>query len=391
MQSTTAEAHKPAAGTPETYASVWDRFVALFLDGLVMIGIFIFLGGVFVTLFGGVMDGGFELTGVAGGLFITIEIVLVMGYYVVFEARWGVTPGKLAAGIRVQSTAGQRIGYGAAFIRNLLRIIDILPGFYLIGAISVWITRCNQRVGDLVAGAVVVRRASGSGARVATLAAVLAVAVGGILLGMMLMQLAAGRQAETSGSGSGAVVPQSTTDDAASESGSMENAGATPWSSRGWVQHAEDRFTNATHDLTLVVPDGWVIVDEGSFGDRYLWVMAKLGPDGKQRMITSVLAEATQGMNAEAWFRGELQGVRDFTFTIANQTQPYFEVLRAGETAHPGVYEIRSVHNPDGIRGHQLYFVRDGLGYIMTRNASADASADEIADLELIRESMGLR
>ncbi|HUO82252.1 MAG TPA: RDD family protein [Gammaproteobacteria bacterium] len=365
--------------------------MALFLDGLVMIGIFIFLGGVFVMLFGGRTEGGFEFTGIVGGLFIAVEIVLAMAYFIVCEARWGATPGKLAVGIRVQSVAGQRIGYGASFVRNLLRIIDILPGFYLIGAISVWITRRNQRVGDLVAGAVVVRRETGGGPRAAALAGVIAVGVGGVLLGMMLMQLGAGRQAETSGSGSGAVVPQSTTDAAASESGSMENAGATPWSSRGWVQREDDTYENPEHDLKLVVPDGWVIVDEDSLGNRILWMMAKLGQDGEQRLMMNILTAETQGMTAEEWFGGELQGVRDYTLTIGDQVQPYFEVLGAGETEQSGVYQIRLTHNPDGIRGHQLYFVRAGRGYVVTRNASADAGADEIADLELIRESMGLR
>lgn len=391
MQTPTAEADRSVAGTPEAYASLGGRFIALVLDGLAMIGIFIFLGGVFVTLFGGVTEGGFELTGIAGGLFIAVEIVLVMGYYVVFEARWGATPGKFATGIRVQSTAGQRIGYGASFIRNLLRIIDILPVAYLTGAISVWITRRNQRLGDLAAGAVVVRRASGGGPRAAALAAVLTVGAGGVLLGMMLMQVAAGRQAETSGSGSGAMIPQSTTDAAVSESGSMENAGATPWSGRGWVQRDDDTFTNAEHDLKLVVPDGWVIVDEESVGNRILWMMAKLGQDGEQRLMMNVLTAETQGMTAEEWFSEELQGVRDYPLTIGDQTQPYFEVLRAGETEQPGLYQIRLTHNPDGTRGHQLYFVRDGLGYVVTRNASADAGAGEIADLEQIRQSMDLR
>lgn len=391
MQTTTADADSPTAGTAETYASVWGRFVALFLDGLAMIGLFIFLGGVFTTLFGGVTEGGFELTGVAGGLFIAVEIVLVMGYYVVFEARWGATPGKFATGMRVQSTAGQRIGYGASFIRNLLRIIDILPVAYLVGAISVWVTRRNQRIGDLAAGAVVVRRESGGGPRVAALVAVLAVGVGGVLLGMMLMQVAAGRQAETAGSVSGAVVPQSTTDAAVSESGSMESAAVTPWSSRGWVQRDDDTFTNPEHDLKLVVPDGWTIFDEGSRDPQFLWLMGKLEPDGKQRMFMGLFAEDLQGMSDEEWFDAQMQFIRDATLTIGNQTQPGFEILQTGETEQPGVHQIRFTRIDNGMRAHQLFFVRDGLGYTVTRNASADASVEEIADLEQIRQSMDLR
>ncbi len=392
MHPTTAETEIPAAGAPATYASLGARFVALILDGLAIFGfLFFLLGSIFAMLLGGTTDDGFELTGIAGGLFIAVEILLVMGYYVVSEARWGATLGKLAAGIRVQSTAGQRIGYGAAFIRNLLRIVDILPFFYLTGAISVMLTKRNQRLGDLAAGTVVVRGEYGRGARVAAWVAALALCVGGFLLGMLVVQGDAAQERAASAAAAGAVAPDSTRDAATSESDAIESTAATPWSSRGWVQREDDTFTNPQHDLKLVVPEGWVIVDEETLDSRYLWMMAKLGPDGEQRLMMNILTEDTQGMSAEEWFRVRLQGIRDFTLTIGDETQPYFEVVRAGETGQPDVYEIRFLHNPDATRAHQLYFVRDGLGYIVSRNASEDAGADELADLELIRQSMDLR
>ncbi|MGH8495581.1 MAG: RDD family protein, partial [Gammaproteobacteria bacterium] len=170
MHTATADTEIPSAVRSVTFASLGSRFVAQILDALAMFGVFFVVGSFFAMLFGGATEGGFELTGIAGGLFIAVEIVLVLGYFVICEARWGATLGKLAAGIRVQSTTGQRIGYGAALVRNLMRVVDMLPGFYLTGVISILLTKRKQRLGDLVADAVVVRPESGRGLRVAAAA-----------------------------------------------------------------------------------------------------------------------------------------------------------------------------------------------------------------------------
>jgi uncharacterized RDD family membrane protein YckC len=61
-------------------------------------------------------------------------------------------------GIRVATVDGSRISWGASIIRNILRIIDALPFFYLLGAILIWTSPQKQRLGDRVAKTVVVRR-----------------------------------------------------------------------------------------------------------------------------------------------------------------------------------------------------------------------------------------
>ena len=78
-------------------------------------------------------------------------------YFWVCEARWTRTLGKRFFDLRVVRTDGGRVGYGAAFVRTLLRFIDWLPGCYLVGAALVWLTPKRQRLGDLAAGTVVVR------------------------------------------------------------------------------------------------------------------------------------------------------------------------------------------------------------------------------------------
>ena len=82
----------------------------------------------------------------------------VWGYFTFFEGlRNGQTPGKRRLGIRVVSDTGHAVTFGAAVARNLLRIADFMPPPYLIGAILVALHPRGKRLGDLVAGTVVVR------------------------------------------------------------------------------------------------------------------------------------------------------------------------------------------------------------------------------------------
>ncbi len=82
-----------------------------------------------------------------------------LAYWVVLEALKGATLGKMAMGLRVVKLVdGGAISWKESIIRNLLRIIDGFF-FYLVGAIIVWITKDKQRLGDLAAGTIVVKKA----------------------------------------------------------------------------------------------------------------------------------------------------------------------------------------------------------------------------------------
>ena len=74
-----------------------------------------------------------------------------------FEAIWnGQTPGKRLTHIRVIKDSGQPITAIDAVGRNLLRIVDQLPFAYGIGVLCAWISPQSKRLGDYVAGTVVV-------------------------------------------------------------------------------------------------------------------------------------------------------------------------------------------------------------------------------------------
>ena len=73
----------------------------------------------------------------------------------------GRTPGKRRQGTRVVRSGGQSVGFLASAIRNVLRLIDVLPGFYGVGAATVLLSTKNQRVGDMAAGTIVIRERTG--------------------------------------------------------------------------------------------------------------------------------------------------------------------------------------------------------------------------------------
>ncbi len=90
---------------------------------------------------------------------IIVLFLILAGYFAFFEWAWsGQTPGKRWLKLRVLREDGRPITFWEAAVRNLLRTLDMMPApFYSIGLISVFSTTRDQRVGDMVAGTVVVR------------------------------------------------------------------------------------------------------------------------------------------------------------------------------------------------------------------------------------------
>ena len=83
-------------------------------------------------------------------------------YDVLFETLGsGRTPGKRMTGLRVVRVGGGPVGFLASAIRNLLRLVDFLPGPYLVGLIAIVASGKNQRLGDMAAGTLVVRERTG--------------------------------------------------------------------------------------------------------------------------------------------------------------------------------------------------------------------------------------
>lgn len=104
-----------------------------------------------------------QITGIVGMEFVeaatVIEyFVLSTGYGICLEWLWrGQTLGKRVLGLRVMDAQGLRLDFSQIVIRNLLRTVDMLPLFYMVGGITAVVTRNAQRLGDLAANTIVVR------------------------------------------------------------------------------------------------------------------------------------------------------------------------------------------------------------------------------------------
>jgi uncharacterized RDD family membrane protein YckC len=166
-------AYDPAAGekliieTPEQtsiefpLAGIGSRFLAVLIDSLIQIGVLIALGLIFVGLGFSFGVGGFGQSSTTAvwitAILIFVYFILIYGYFMLFESIWnGQTPGKRLTHIRVIKDSGQPITAIDAVGRNLLRLVDQLPFAYGIGVLCAWISPQSKRLGDYVAGTVVV-------------------------------------------------------------------------------------------------------------------------------------------------------------------------------------------------------------------------------------------
>lgn len=99
------------------------------------------------------------MPGLASALQIFLSFAVTLLYAAALEWLWqGQTVGKNLLGLRVMDAHGLPLTGAQVLARNLLRIVDLLPALYLVGGIAWLASRHGQRLGDQVAGTVVVRR-----------------------------------------------------------------------------------------------------------------------------------------------------------------------------------------------------------------------------------------
>ena len=137
-----------------TLAGVGSRFAAGVIDQLLQSVVL----GALVVLVVVVGDPGDTSGGLLLALLFVAVFLVQFTYDVLFETLGaGRTPGKRWMGLRVVKAGGGPVGFVTSALRNILRIVDALPGFYAVGMLCVLFTRNNQRLGDLAAGTIVVR------------------------------------------------------------------------------------------------------------------------------------------------------------------------------------------------------------------------------------------
>lgn len=135
----------------QTLAGPVVRFLAWMIDFLCMAVLIIALN--FIVAFVRIVT-----PDVGQALGIVFYFVISMGYAMFLEYRWrGQTIGKRVLRLRVVDAQGLRLQFSQVAIRNLLRIVDLLPGMYVVGGLATFFTRKAQRLGDLAANTVVIR------------------------------------------------------------------------------------------------------------------------------------------------------------------------------------------------------------------------------------------
>jgi uncharacterized RDD family membrane protein YckC len=155
-----------AVETPESVsfgqeiAGIGSRFIATTIDLLLLGGALLGLN-LLLWLSLGITIGRRDtswLRGLALAGYLIVNFLLLWGYFPSFELLWqGQTPGKRLAGIRVVRQDGGPIGFIEVVVRNLVRIIDFLPGLYGLGLVTMFLNRQARRLGDLAAGTLVVK------------------------------------------------------------------------------------------------------------------------------------------------------------------------------------------------------------------------------------------
>lgn len=140
-------------------AGMASRMLAALLDSAVQ---FLALLGILLASFG-LTEAGIEVGGLGNAFLYFVVFLLLFAYPAGFETLWrGRTPGKAALGLRVVTVEGGPIRFRHAAIRAILGLIDKYAFSAVPGVLALLLTRRNQRLGDLVAGTIVLRERSGA-------------------------------------------------------------------------------------------------------------------------------------------------------------------------------------------------------------------------------------
>lgn len=152
---------QPAVVTPEavplelSQAGLGSRFVALMIDWTAQAAL------AFALLFAGIALAG-DNSGLGVALFFLFLFLVLFGYPVILESLWkGRTLGKAALGLRVVTVEGAPIRFRHAAIRAALGLVDFYATSGAGAVLSALLTARGQRLGDLVAGTMVLRERSG--------------------------------------------------------------------------------------------------------------------------------------------------------------------------------------------------------------------------------------
>lgn len=98
-----------------------------------------------------------DLTGIPAMVALLLWFGLALGYHTLLEWRFGKTIGKYLVSIKATADDGTPLSFRSSLVRNVARLIDFLPFFYLVGILLLLWSDRYKRLGDRVAETVVSR------------------------------------------------------------------------------------------------------------------------------------------------------------------------------------------------------------------------------------------
>lgn len=172
MTDTPAAMHGGGSGdaivTPEAVrldfeiANVGSRAVAFAIDWALVLTV-LFVLNFAVSLAAAAVGDGVLPDWVAITAFLILNLLLLFGYDIAMETLWrGRTLGKAAMGLRVVTVEGAPVRFRHAAIRSFLGLVDFVGTGGVAGVITVLVSRRHQRLGDMVAGTLVLRERTGA-------------------------------------------------------------------------------------------------------------------------------------------------------------------------------------------------------------------------------------
>ncbi|WP_167605437.1 RDD family protein [Maribellus sediminis] len=130
----------------QTKASLGERMIASVLDAMV-IGAYALIGIFLSNLFS------------QDYLFITIFLIPAYFYTLLLELLFnGQTFGKMVMKIKVVHGEGENVPFTSYLLRWILRLVDIWMLFASVGVVSILLSKKGQRVGDIAANTLVIRK-----------------------------------------------------------------------------------------------------------------------------------------------------------------------------------------------------------------------------------------
>lgn len=137
------------------------RGVAMAIDSVVWFALFFVSTFLVAAVIGDIQTSeatmNADLEGTPALVSLVLWFGLSLGYHALLEWRFGRTIGKALVKIRATNADGSSLSLRSSLLRNVLRLVDFLPFFYLIGIVSLVLSDRSRRLGDRLADTVVVR------------------------------------------------------------------------------------------------------------------------------------------------------------------------------------------------------------------------------------------